>query len=259
MIPSRPSQQSEFILQPTTNSNHRTSDTSKEINPSKNQPKEIHDCTQRLLRVFSDEGMKETSFHVTNFAGLYPVRPIIEFSMAPTGTTKDERMSSFTKCVTALLGEMLYVDEKAMIAPNNVTDDDQASYISNKADLPANFTKLGKHIMISGGSWVFNKKEKGSNNVYARFRLKSQIPTEDIINWVSFKFLHLGGKNIHKKQHQAMETEMPLMLLFVFNGTSQGSILSNTKQMLDLAYNDIEENGMMPEEFEHKDIPHFTL
>jgi hypothetical protein len=56
-----------------------------------------------------------------------------------------------------------------------------------------------------------------------------------------------------------METEMPLMLLFVCNGNNQGIILSDTKQMLDLAYDDIGENGMMPEEFEHKVIPHFTL
>ncbi len=69
-------------------------------------------------------------------------------------------MSSFTKCVTALLGEMLYVDEKAISAPISITNDDQASYISNKADLPTNFTKFGKHIMISGGSWVFNKKKR---------------------------------------------------------------------------------------------------
>ncbi len=52
---------------------------------------------------------------------------------------------------------------------------------------------------------------------------------------------------------------MPLMLLFVCNGTNQGSILSDTRQMLDLAYDDIEQNGMMLEEFENKDIPHFTL
>jgi hypothetical protein len=29
--------------------------------------------------------------------------------------------------------------------------------------------------------------------------------------------------------------------------------------MLDLAYDDIEQNGMMPEEFKNKDIPLFTL
>jgi hypothetical protein len=72
-IPSRPSQQSITILQPTTNSNHLTIDTGEEINPSENHPKEIHDHAQRLLCVFSDDGMKETSFHVTDFAGLYPV------------------------------------------------------------------------------------------------------------------------------------------------------------------------------------------
>jgi hypothetical protein len=47
---------------------------------------------------------------------------------------------------------MFYVDKKVMIAPISITNNDQASYISNKADLPTNFTKLGKHIMISGGS-----------------------------------------------------------------------------------------------------------
>ncbi len=122
-----------------------------------------------------------------------------------------------------------------------------------------NFTKLGKHIMISGGSWVCSKKEKGSNDFYTWFRLKSQIQTEDIINQVSFKFSCVGGKNLFKKQHQAIETETPLMLLFVCNGTNQGSILSDTRQMLNLAYNNIKQNRMMPEEYENKDIPHFTL
>jgi hypothetical protein len=105
----------------------------------------------------------------------------------------------------------------------------------------------------------FNKKEMGNNNGYARFRLKSKIPTEDIINQVSFEFSHVGGKNIFKKQHQAMETETPLMLLFVCNGTDQSSILSDTRQMLDLAYDDMEQNGMMLEEFKNKDIPQFSL
>jgi hypothetical protein len=102
--------------------------------------------------------------------------------MSPTGNTKDKRMSSFTKWVTALLVETLYVDNTPMIAPIAITDNDKASYISSKADLPTNFTKLGKHIKIIGGSWVFNKKERGNNNIHTRFRLKSQIPTNDIIS-----------------------------------------------------------------------------
>jgi hypothetical protein len=81
-------------------------------------------------------------------------------------------MNLFTKCVTALFGEILYMDDTAKIATISITDD-ESRYISSKADLPTNFTKLGQHVMISSGSWVFNKKEKGSNNIYARFRLKS--------------------------------------------------------------------------------------
>jgi hypothetical protein len=63
-IPIRPPQQSKFILQSATNSNHLACDTGKEINPSKSQTKEINDHAQRLLRVFSNDGMQETSFDV---------------------------------------------------------------------------------------------------------------------------------------------------------------------------------------------------
>jgi hypothetical protein len=56
-----------------------------------------------------------------------------------------------------------------------------------------------------------------------------------------------------------METETPVMLLFVCNGTETESIISDMRQMLDLAYEDIDENKMMPEELKNKDIPHFTL
>jgi hypothetical protein len=81
------------------------------------QLKETHDRSQKLFRVFSVDGMEETSYHVINFVGLYPVWPILEFSMSPTGNTKNERMSLFMKCVTALLGKMLYINNKARIAP----------------------------------------------------------------------------------------------------------------------------------------------
>jgi hypothetical protein len=177
--------------------------------------------------------------------------------MAPTGAAKDKRMNLFTKCVTALLREILYVDNTAQIASILITED-KSHYISSKADLPTNFTKLSQYIMISRGSWVFNKKEKGRNDVYARFRLKSQVNMEEIVNWVSFEFSCLGSNNLQKKQHQGMETKMPLTLLFVCNGMDQASNISNTKQMLDTALDNIEQNGMLPEEFENRDVPHFT-
>jgi hypothetical protein len=58
-----------------------------------------------LFTAYSDNGMKKTSYHVTDFAGLYPIWPIIEFSMAPTGEAKKDRMNLFVKCVAALFGE----------------------------------------------------------------------------------------------------------------------------------------------------------
>ncbi len=97
-------------------------------------------------------------------------------------------------CIS-VVGEILYVDNTAMIAPISIIAEAE-TYIKSKSDIPTNFIKLGQYIIISGGSWVFNKKAKGSNNVYARFRLKLQVETDKIVNRVLFEFLHLGGKNL---------------------------------------------------------------
>jgi hypothetical protein len=238
------------ILQPLSIGTSQSSTTSlSDDNASNNKThiKEVQDCSNMLFKEYSKDGMKATSNHVRDFAGLYPVWPIIEFSMAPTEEAKDNRMTSFIKCVVVLFGEILHVNNTAKIATISITED-ESCYIGSKADLPTNFTKLGQYIMISGGSWVFNKKAKGNNSVYARFRIKSQVNTDEIVNRVSLEFSRLGGKNLQKKQHQAMETKTPLMLLFVCNSTNQASIISDTKQMLDIALNNIEQNGMLPKE-----------
>jgi hypothetical protein len=47
-----------------------------------------------------------------------------------------------------------------------------------------------------------------------------------------------------------METETPMLLLFVGNGTNPLSITSDITQMLERAYDSIKTDGMMPEEFE---------
>jgi hypothetical protein len=68
-----------------------------------------------LLRVFKEDGMKEKCYHVEDFAGLYPVWPIIKFSMAPSGASKDERMNSISKCIVGLFDEILHMDDMAMM------------------------------------------------------------------------------------------------------------------------------------------------
>jgi hypothetical protein len=95
--------------------------------------------------------------------------------------------------------------------------------------------------------------------VYARFRLKSQVDTAEFVDQVSFEFSCLGGKNLNNKQHQAMKTETPFMLLFVCNRTDQASIIFDTRQMLDTALDDVEQHGMLLQEFKNRDIPNFTL
>ncbi len=56
-----------------------------------------------------------------------------------------------------------------------------------------------------------------------------------------------------------METEIPMMLLFVSNDTDPQSVASDITQMLETAHDSIKTNGMMPEKFKYKEIPKFTL
>ena len=149
-------------------------------------------------------------------------------------------MTSFLRCFAALFNEIKYVDDTTAIAPINIYNDSKDNFIVDRSGLPDNFTKLGKWLMISGGSWVFENKEKGNGKVFSRFRLMSQEKADKIINRVSFEFNQLGGSWLSKKTMQAMETETPMMLLFVCNGTDQSSIATDLHHMLDIAYEDID-------------------
>ncbi len=83
-------------------------------------------------------------FHVEDFAGLFPVRPIVELALAPSGASKDERMTQYLGCISALFGKILLVDEKAAIAPIKISNDKPKDMITDKANIPTNFTNLGR-------------------------------------------------------------------------------------------------------------------
>jgi hypothetical protein len=117
----------------------------------------ILDRANKLLREMKS-GQKVYSYHVEDFTGLFLVWPIVELAMSPTGQTKDERMTQFVKCVTSLFGEILIVDEKAAIAPIAISDNLAEDMITDKTNIPSDYTKLSKWVMLSCGSWVFNKQ-----------------------------------------------------------------------------------------------------
>ncbi len=141
----------------------------------------IIDRQRKLYIEVGDDGHEKT-FHVEDFCGLYPSLPIIELTISPSGNNKGDRMNHFVKCCASLFAEISYANDTIAIAPLVITDNSEDSYITDKANLPTNFTKLGAWIMISEGSLVFNKKDKGNNDVYARFHLKSQVAADDIIS-----------------------------------------------------------------------------
>jgi hypothetical protein len=109
-------------------------------NPSR---KKILDRHCKLLINLGEDGHNKT-FRVEDFVGLYPAWPIMEVAILPTGNAKDEKINMFMKCITSLFGKILDVNDAAAIAPLKITNDNGENYITDKAKLPSNFTKLCK-------------------------------------------------------------------------------------------------------------------
>ncbi len=55
--------------------------------------KDIHDKSHKVLKEMT--GGHLTKFHAKDFASLFPVWPIVKFALAPTGASKDKRMTQY--------------------------------------------------------------------------------------------------------------------------------------------------------------------
>ncbi len=62
-----------------------------------------------------------------------------------------------------------------------------------------------------------------------------------MVTRISFEFSRMGGSKLYKKLNQAMETETPTMLLFVSNRTDPKSIMHDITQMLDTAFDSVDQ------------------
>jgi hypothetical protein len=96
---------------------------------NKQEDSVIHNKVNKLLKEVKNRH-EVHSFYVEDFAELFPVWPITELAMSPTGQTKDERMTQFVKCVSSLFGEILIVDKNAAMAPIAVANDLQEDMIT---------------------------------------------------------------------------------------------------------------------------------
>ena len=67
---------------------------------------------------------------VEDFVGLYPTWPIIELAISPSGNTKDDMMNHFVKCCASLFAKILYVDDSTVIAPIEITNEREDSYMT---------------------------------------------------------------------------------------------------------------------------------
>jgi hypothetical protein len=101
----------------------------------------------KFLIAIDDDGHKKM-FHVEDFVGLNPAWLIIELAISPLGNTKDDMMNYVVKCCVSFFGIILYEDDSTTIAPIEITDDREDSYITEKKS--AQDYKAYDHIRKQG-------------------------------------------------------------------------------------------------------------
>ncbi len=69
-------------------------------------------------------------FHIEDFVGLYPAWPITELTISPSSDTKDDMINHFVKCCASLFAKILYVDDSTVIAPIEITNEREDSYMT---------------------------------------------------------------------------------------------------------------------------------
>jgi hypothetical protein len=89
----------------------------------------IHDNSNKLLKEMT--GGHLTEFHVKDFVGLFPIWLIVKLALAPSGASKDKRMTQYVRSISALFGKILLVDKKATIAPIKIMNDKPEDMITD--------------------------------------------------------------------------------------------------------------------------------
>jgi hypothetical protein len=146
--------------------------------------------------------------------------------------------------------------------------------LGSKSEMSDNMTMFLGYAPAGGNSSIFKpkknvNKKKGrhqkdkpnmiDSSVYPTLIFSSNVDPETITSQVTHEFCRAGGFSFRKKQLQCIETCTPFIIyyLYTFNGLT--TIRSELTSLLGQAYKGMQNNFVLPEEFEHHKLPDINI
>ncbi len=184
----------------------------------------------------------------------------------------DNKYAAYVKQISLLFKNIQLVDPTAIMHAS--VESETAKPLGSKSEMSNNMTIFLGYAPIGGNSSVFkpkknvNKKkgQQGKDNpdmidpsVYPTLIFLSNIDPNTITSQVTHEFCQAGGFYFRKKQLQCIETCTPFIIYYLCTFNDLTTIRSELTSLLGQAYKGMQNNFILPEEFEHHKLPKINI
>ncbi len=176
----------------------------------------------------------------------------------------NNKYAAYIKQIGLLFENIQLVDPTAIMHAS--VESDTAKPLGSKSEMNNNMTIFLGHAPVGGNSNVYkpkknNNKKKGQcgNNepamiepsMYFTLIFSSDVYPDIITIQVTHQFCWAGGFYFRKKQLQCIEMCTPFIIYYLFTFNDIATICSELTSLLEQAYKGMQNNFILPEEFEH--------
>ncbi len=184
----------------------------------------------------------------------------------------EDKYGAYVKQIGNLLENIQLVDPTAIMHAAVKTNNSKP--IGKKEEINANMTIFLAYAPVGKDRNAFkpkknNNKKKGQRgkdepdtldpSVYPTLVFLSDVDAETIVSQVMHEFCRAGGFYFCKKQLQCVETVTPFIIYYLYTFNDIAALCREPTDLLKKAYQDLESNFMLPEEFEHSKIPGINI
>jgi hypothetical protein len=98
-----------------------------------------------------------------------------------------------------------------------------------------------------------------SPSVYPTLIFSTEVTQIPSPGWVTHEFCRAGGFYFRKKELQCIERSTPFIIYYLFTFNDLTTIRAKLTSLLGQAYEDMQDNFILPEEFEHHQLPKINI
>jgi hypothetical protein len=184
----------------------------------------------------------------------------------------DNKYAAYVKQIGLLFKNIKLVDKMAIM--HTSIKSETAKPLGSKSEMNDNMTIFLGYAPVGSNSNVFkpkknNNKKKGQCGNHKPDMIKpsmcptlifsSNIDLNIITSQVTHEFCCAGGFYFRKKQLQCIELCTTFIIIYLYTFNDIATICSELNSLLELAYEGMQNNFILPEEFEHHKLQEINI